>query len=153
MKISQTFNYEIIAGLNKNVHDLHVKLYPQYFKEYNYDSIKNFFRSIINNRNFIFLLLEAENEALGYAWIEEISYSETPFNKAYQSIYVHHISIGETKQNKGFGTGLMEKIYEIAKNKGIDLIQLDYWSENHTAKDFYKKHKFTRYREFVYKNV
>lgn len=153
MNISQTVNYDIIAKLNKHVHDLHVKLYPQYFKEYNYASMKSFFKSIIRNDNFIFLLLEDDHEAVGYAWIEVVDHQETPFTKAYRSVYVHHISVDETKRSKGYGTKLMDKIYEISISKGIELVQLDYWSENQGAKNFYEKLGFTRYREFVYKNI
>ncbi|MDP1421362.1 hypothetical protein Q8G35_24050 [Peribacillus simplex] len=47
----------------------------------------------------------------------------------------------------------MECIYEIAKDRGIDLIELDYWFENSVAKDFYKKQNFIKYREFVYKQL
>lgn len=153
MKISQTFNYETIARLNKHVHDLHVKLYPEHFTEYNYEAMKAFFKSIINNNHFVFLLLESEGDAIGYAWLEAIQYHETPFTKSYQSMYVHHISIDEAKRSKGYGTKLMEKIYEIAKDRGIHLVELDYWTKNVVAKDFYKKSGFTKYREFVYKNL
>ena len=153
MRISQTFNYEMIAMLNKHVHDLHVELYPQYFKEYNYESMKRFFSTIINNEDFIFLLLEDESETIGYAWIEIKNYLENPFRIAHQSVYVHHISIVETKRNKGYGTRCMDYIYQLAKSNGIDLIELDYWTKNVMARDFYKKHEFTPYREFVYKNI
>jgi hypothetical protein len=53
MKVTQTTNYELIAKLNKSVHDLHSKLYPKYFKEYNYEAMKEFFKSIIYNDSFI----------------------------------------------------------------------------------------------------
>jgi ribosomal protein S18 acetylase RimI-like enzyme len=43
----------------------------------------------------------------------------------------------------------MKEIYEIAKNKGIDWVELDYWLENKIANDFYKKLGFKKYREFV----
>ncbi|MFI8496806.1 GNAT family N-acetyltransferase [Peribacillus butanolivorans] len=39
--------------------------------------------------------------------------------------YIHQISIVETKRNKGYGSSLMECIYEIANDRGIDLIELD----------------------------
>jgi diamine N-acetyltransferase len=47
----------------------------------------------------------------------------------------------------------MNHIYKIAKEKEIDIIELDYWFQNEIAKDFYKKHGFTKYREFVYKEL
>lgn len=151
MNITQTFNHEIIARLNKHVHDLHVKLYPQYFKEYKFETMKNFFQSIMNNNHFVFLLLEDDNESIGYAWIEMKDYLENPFRNPYKSIYVHHISIIDTKRKKGYGTILMDRVYDIAKENEIELIELDYWSENTMAKDFYEKHGFSKYREFVYK--
>ncbi|MEK3886378.1 GNAT family N-acetyltransferase [Bacillus sp. FSL K6-3431] len=153
MEISQTYDHELIANLNKHVHDLHSTLYPPYFKEYNYEEIKEAYKELMKNNGFIFLLLEDDEIVLGYAWIEIKEYEENAFKKAYKSVYIHQISIEETKQQKGYGTSLMEKIYDIAKNNGIDLIELDYWSKNSVAKDFYQKHGFTKYREFVYKGV
>lgn len=153
MNISQTRNYKSVAKLNKYVHDLHSNLYPKYFKEYNFENVKEVFKSLINNESFIFLLLEDNEEALGYAWIEIREYPENPFKKGYKAVYVHQISIVDTKRNKGYGSSLMESIYEIANDRGIDLIELDYWFENSVAKDFYKKQNFIKYREFVYKQL
>ncbi|MFJ8072341.1 GNAT family N-acetyltransferase [Peribacillus sp. NPDC096447] len=153
MKISQTRNFKLVAKLNKYVHDLHSNLYPKYFKEYNYENVKEVFKSLINNESFIFLLLEDNEEALGYAWIEIREYPENAFKKGYKSVYVHQISIVDTKRNNGYGSSLMECIYEIANDRGIDLIELDYWFENSVAKDFYKKQNFIKYREFVYKQL
>ncbi|WP_323744673.1 GNAT family N-acetyltransferase [Thermaerobacillus caldiproteolyticus] len=115
--------------------------------------MKEFFKSIIHNDSFIFLLLEDNGEALGYAWIEIRKYPETAFKKAYKSVYVHQISVAKSQRKKGYGSRLMEEVYEIAKNNEIDVIELDYWFENNIAKDFYKKHGFTKYREFVYKKL
>jgi hypothetical protein len=67
MKISQTTNYEIVTKLNQHVQELHSKLYPDYFKEHNYDDSKEFFKNIINNPNFMFLLLEDDDQYIGYA--------------------------------------------------------------------------------------
>ena len=153
MKISQTRNFNLIAKLNKYVHELHSNLYPKYFKEYNYENVKDVFKSLVNNESFIFLLLEDNEEALGYAWIEIREYPENAFKNGYKSVYVHQISIVETKRIKGYGSSLMECIYEIANDREIDLIELDYWFENSVAKDFYKKQNFIKYREFVYKEL
>lgn len=153
MGIIQSKDYAIIAELNQHVHKVHVTLYPDYFKEYNFEVIRDFFKSIINNPNFIFLLLEEDDESFGYAWIEIKQYSENPFIKAYQSVFVHQISVSEVYRNKGYGSKLMDKIYEIAKSHGIQKIELDYWADNQMARDFYGKHGFAKYSEFVYKDL
>lgn len=153
MKISQTKDYNLVAKLNKHVHILHANLYPQYFTPYNYEEIKETFRNIIQIPNYMFLLLEDKEEALGYAWIEVRNYPQNVFLKGYNSIYIHQISIAESKRGKGYGSHLMEKVYEIAKRKGIGVIELEYWYDNDVAKEFYDKQNFTKYREFVYKEV
>lgn len=153
MKISRTNDFEIIARLNKDIHDLHVNLYPDYFKEYNFDDISAFFKGVINKEEHIFLVLEDEDQPLGYAWIEIRNYPENAFKNAYKSLYVNNLSISAGQRNKGYGSKLMEEITHIAKTNGINKIELDYWSDNEIANSFYTRNDFVRYREFVYKKI
>ncbi|GIN72773.1 N-acetyltransferase [Bacillus sp. J14TS2] len=153
MNISQTNDFELVAKLNKYVHDIHANLYPEYFKVYNFEEIKSFFQKIIDKEEFIFFLLEDDDKPLGYAWIEFKCYPDNPFRKAYKSVYVHQISISEAQRKKGYGSMLMDKIIEMAKLNGMNKIELDYWGNNEMAKNFYKKNDFVQYREFVYKDI
>ncbi|MGF9967124.1 N-acetyltransferase family protein [Bacillus rhizoplanae] len=153
MKISRTKNFELVAKLNEYVHDLHANLYPEYFKEYNFRESKIFFQGIIDNEDFIFLVLEDDEQSLGYAWIELRNYPDNAFKKAYKSVYVHQISIAENQRKKGYGSKLMDEITDIAKANDINKIELDYWLNNEIAKNFYKKNDFVKYREFVYKDI
>lgn len=153
MKIIQTTDHRLIARLNQHVHALHAALYPGYFKAYKFEEIRRFFQRIIYDTNYVFLVIKDGEEALGYAWIEIRNYPETVFTKSYQTVYVHQLSIVSSRQNKGYGTKLMEAIYDIARQKGIEKVELDYWFTNENAKGFYKKHGFTIYREFVYKDL
>jgi diamine N-acetyltransferase len=153
MKITRTTDYELIAHLNKPIHELHVSLYPQYFTEYNYEAIRDSFKKLVQNEDCIFLQLEDKCETIGYAWIEIRNYPKTAFKKAYKSIYVHQISVGVEYKNQGYGSQLMSHIYRIAESEGIDLVELDYWANNEHAKNFYNKQGFSSYREFVYKKL
>ncbi|OLN22140.1 GNAT family N-acetyltransferase [Domibacillus antri] len=153
MKIYQTYDYEMVAKLNKPVHDLHSKLYPAYFKKYNYPDAEELFKHLINVDSFVFFIVEDNGEARGYAWIEIRNYPENAFNKEFKSVYVQQISTTENQRRKGYGSKLMGKIYDFAKSIDIDLIELDYWIENSEAKEFYKKQGFKQSREFVYKQL
>ncbi|MGE7607402.1 GNAT family N-acetyltransferase [Peribacillus frigoritolerans] len=153
MNVCQTRDYEVIAKLNRNVHDLHAKLYPKYFKDYNYHAMKETFKSFVENNNFIFLVLKEQEEPIGYAWIEIKTYPESAFKNEYKSVYVHQLSIIENKTHNGYGKKLMNEVYEIAKKNDIDLIELDYWFENMAAKAFYKKENFKKYREFAFRQL
>jgi ribosomal protein S18 acetylase RimI-like enzyme len=153
LRISRTANYELIAKLNKPVHDLHFSLYPKYFNEYYYEEIKDAFKKLMTNEKFIFLLLEDDDVEIGYCWIELRDYPANAFKKGYKSLYVHQLSIVEANRNKGYGSKLMDYITQLAQEASMEMIELDYWVENTSAKEFYKKHKFNIYREFVYKQI
>ncbi|MES9801151.1 GNAT family N-acetyltransferase, partial [Priestia megaterium] len=111
MKISRTFDAGKIAKLNQSVHQLHVELYPQHFQTYDFHQVHEFFKKVMKDDRFIFLLGEDEGQHVGFAWLEIKQYSETVFKKAYESIYVHQINIAESYKNKGFGSSLMKEIY------------------------------------------
>ena len=151
MEVSITKDYELIAKLNKSVHDLHVELYPNYFKEYDFNKVSSFFEGLIQKDNQLFLLLKNEDETVGYAWIEVKEYPENVFKKGYKSVYVHQLNV--LRPNQGLGSVLMDKIYNIAKEQKIKLVEVDYWANNQVAERFYQKQGFTTYREFLYKEL
>lgn len=153
MKIIQTNDYELIAKLNKPVHDLHCSLYPTHFTPYNYRDMKELFSELMGNPTFIFLLVQENKEAVGYAWIEVRNHPENPLIRGYQSIYVHQLSVVDSKRKKGYGSKLLAHIYQVAKAREISIIELDYWADNQIAKQFYQKHKYINIREFVYKKI
>ncbi|TLS52214.1 GNAT family N-acetyltransferase [Paenibacillus antri] len=153
MEIVKTLDHEIIARLNKDVHDIHVLLYPEYFKKYEYESISGFFKKIVNNPNYDFLVIKGELEYFGYAWIEEKEIAESVFMKAHKFIFVHQLSTQNDYRHQGLGSQLMNKIEDIARERGIQKIQLDYWSNNVMAREFYEKKGYSVYREFIYKNL
>ena len=153
LKITRTFDADTIAILNQSVHQLHVELYPQHFQTYDFHQVHEFFKKVMKDDRFIFLLAEDEGQHVGLAWLEIKQYSETVFKKAYESIYVHQINIAEPYKNKGFGSSLMKEIYSIAREKEITTIELDYWNDNTIAESFYEKEGFITYRKMAYKEL
>jgi diamine N-acetyltransferase len=153
LKISRTFDTGKIAKLNQSVHQLHVELYPERFQTYDFQKIHEFFKKVMKDDRFIFLLGEDEGQYVGFAWLEIKQYSKTVFKKTYKSIYVHQINIAEPYKNKGFGSSLMKEIYSIARTNNINTIELDYWNDNTIAESFYEKEGFVTYRKMAYKEL
>jgi ribosomal protein S18 acetylase RimI-like enzyme len=153
MEILKTYDYKLIARLNKDVQDVHVSLYPEYFNTYDFEAMRDFYMQHINNPNFDFLVIKIDKEFVGYAWIEEREYVENVFMKGYRFLFIHQISINKEYRNQGIGLQFMNKIEDIARERGIHRIQLDYWSNNISASAFYNKNGYTKFREFVYKEV
>ncbi|WP_153462061.1 MULTISPECIES: GNAT family N-acetyltransferase [Sediminibacillus] len=153
MKIHETRDCQSIAKLNETVHQLHSKLYPDIFAEYNAEKALDFFESIVDKPEFTFLLVEEDQQPAGFAWIEKRTYPGIAYLETHQSIYVHQISIENAYQGKGFGSRLMEEIFDRAASEGISRIELDYWTANESAKTFYHNKGFQPYRESVYKQL
>ncbi|WP_276357681.1 GNAT family N-acetyltransferase [Cohnella caldifontis] len=153
MQIIQTSESEVIARLNKDVHDLHVALYPAYFKEYHFESVNEFFKNAITNPRYLFYIIKDDDQYFGYAWIELREYSENVFMRANKSVFVHQLCIRKEYQGRGLGLMLLNKIDQFARDHGINKIELDYWIDNKIAEHFYQKSGFKEYRRFVYKDL
>jgi diamine N-acetyltransferase len=153
MQIEQALDSEIITKLNRDIQELHVSLYPDRFKSFDFNAINEFFKRVMENPKNLFLIIKDNDQYLGYVWLEFREYQESAFTKSSKSIFVHHLSILKEHQNKGYGSMLMDRIYKIAENNSISRIELDYWSDNEIAKRFYEKNEFIRYREFVFKEL
>jgi len=151
--ITRTKDYETIALLNEQVHQVHAELCPEHFKPYHYEAVRDFFQSIIEKPQFVFLLLEHDGKPLGYAWIEVKQYLENAFRKAYRSVFIHQLSISSGHRNNGHGTTMMDYIGQFARENGIHKIELDYWASNEHAAKFYEKNGFQVYRQFVFKDI
>ncbi|OES46722.1 GNAT family N-acetyltransferase [Domibacillus iocasae] len=153
MNIYQTHDFKTVAKLNQSLQNMHAKWYPDFFKQYDYDAVEEFFKSIIKAENFTFFVLTEDSEPLGYAWIETRTYPETPFTKELNSVYVHQLGVIETHRGKGYGSCLMKEIYTFAKNAKIKLVELEYWAKNTRAKNFYQNQQFKQAREFAHRRL
>lgn len=98
MRVVETRDYELVARLNKPVHDLHVALYPDYFEEYNYEKLVNIFQNQMENEKNVFFVMEDDKEPVGFAWVEIKRDHRYPYKKGYQSVYVHQLSIDARKE-------------------------------------------------------
>lgn len=63
MKVIQTYDYELISKLNQEVQELHRQMYPEYFKEYNFEAVKQFFKQIMTkDTNFFYVVRDGDHD-------------------------------------------------------------------------------------------
>lgn len=138
-------NVEILARLNKGVHDLQRMWHPTIFREYDYETMYKMFDEMLQ-KDFIYSLIAySSNEPVGYVVLIVRNYDNPLFCKDHMSIYIDQMCVIEEYRNKGVGKMLMKKIKEFTQTKGIKRIELSVWADNVNAIKFYERMGFTNY--------
>lgn len=106
---------------------------------------KNLIKRINNQEETIFVI-EDNNKVIGYASIELK-------NKISKTIWINEIMVDTNHQNKGRGTLLINEIYKFAKENDAKRIELNCWSFNKEALEFYNKLGFKEQRIIFEKKV
>ncbi len=145
LEIKIETNVEVLARLNKCVHDLQQMWHPTIFREYNYENMYKMFDDMLQ-KDFIYSLIAySSNQPVGYVLLIVRNYDNPLFCEGHKSIYIDQMCVIEEFQNKGVGKMLMEKVKEFTKAKGIKRIELSVWADNVNAIKFYEKMGFTNY--------
>ena len=91
----------------------------------------------LEDANSTFLIAEFKSKAVGYAKLREGKKIECLQGK--NAIEVQRIYILEKMKGKRIGERLMEKCFEIGKEKGYEMLWLGVWEKNVAAQRFYEK--------------
>jgi len=138
----------LVATLNLDVQAVHAAAFPKRFKAPgpNSSSELEFAALLAKPENLIFIALIGDEPA-GYVYAEVIRRPETALTYAYDMVHVHHVSVAARYRRRGVGTALLERVRLAAKDVGIDLLTLEVWSFNETARSFFRRNGFDRYIE------
>lgn len=143
-----------ISLLLKNVLKIHHKGRPDIFKnctqKYSDEELLNM---IHDPNNPIFVYINNENELLGYAFCNIINQAETSILYSKQYLYIDDLCVDENHRNCNIGSKLFEYIEEYAKSKQIHNIQLNVWSLNQNAINFYNKQGMTPQKTIMEKII
>ncbi len=102
----------------------------------NFFSLKQL-TSEIEDPNSTFFIAESNCQAIGYVKLREGKKIECLGDK--QAIEVQRIYLLEKFKGKNFGRALIEKCYEIGKEKGYQILWLGVWDKNISAQRFYER--------------
>jgi ribosomal protein S18 acetylase RimI-like enzyme len=147
--IEETKDANRVAILNEPVQRLHFERYPEYFKEYSYESTLEYFTEQLKKENWYCYIIKVGNDDIGYVLFFERDYKENPFRKTYKGIQIDQICINEEYRHKGYANKLMERVIEYCRKIKATQIELTYWEKNIEAKEFYDKFEFKRKINFV----
>jgi len=138
----------IVGTLNRVVQALHHEALPSRFKPpADETAMRDHFSALIVHPDHRFVLAFCGDEPAGYVYFEIRRSPETVFATASVSIYIHHISVGLKFRKRGIGSALMASVESAARNAGIDMVQVDFWTFNAAAREFYRSLSYVPFNE------
>ncbi len=102
---------------------------------------KDGFEEILQGDKHTVFILEDSDEKLGFMMLRE---EESPTREHGRSVKIVDLYIKEGHRSQGYGTELVKKAREYAREKNFDYIRVSSEWENHKAREFYEKKGFTK---------
>ncbi len=138
----------LLASLSKTVQRLHAEARPDKFKPHgDSETLTLCYQGMIDSPETHVFIAETDNHAVGYVIAKVMRRPENPFTHALESVFVDQFCVVDGEQSKGYGSQLMEAVYEVARAENIQEIQLDVWNFNVHALEFYQKRGFVLYNQ------
>ncbi|WP_423363265.1 GNAT family N-acetyltransferase [Mycoplasma sp. P36-A1] len=154
MNIKESRDANLLAKLNEPIHKLHYDIAPDLFKPYDVNSIEKWFKEELKKDNTYCFIAYDDNEfPVGFLLAYELEEKEDVFQYKRSKMQIEQISILGAFQSKGYGSALIARIEQLASEKGIREVEINYWSTNIRGKFFYKCNGYEIYRETVKKRV
>ncbi|MGD6875168.1 N-acetyltransferase family protein [Bacillus infantis] len=145
-------DYESLLPLFRQVHEFHVFVRPDLYKENSIPVGREFFESqVIDRKQHIFVAVIA-NDIVGVAVAKEEEVIENTFVKARKVLYIKSLCVSETHRKKGIGKKLTEYVFDFGRSLQVDSIELGVSEENAPAIEFYRSIGMTtksRKMEFI----
>ncbi|HEY7608753.1 MAG TPA: N-acetyltransferase [Alphaproteobacteria bacterium] len=139
---------DAVSLLNAHVQALHAEALPWRFKPPGPATFPPAAAAVLIGRpeNIVFVA-EADSATVGYVYAERQRREETAFTFAHEMVYIHHISVRPDFRERDVGEALLDAVRAAAAELKIDLITLDVWSFNASARSFFRRNGFTIYNE------
>ncbi|WP_078552141.1 GNAT family N-acetyltransferase [Bacillus alkalicellulosilyticus] len=131
-------DYESLLPLFRQVHEFHVLVKPDLYKENSTPVEKEFFENQLIDGKHQILVAMIDNEVVGVVVTKEEEVTENTFVKERKIIYIKSICVAETHRKKGIGKKLITYVFDLGKSLNVDSIELGVSEENTSAIEFYK---------------
>ncbi|GAF66840.1 hypothetical protein BTS2_3745 [Bacillus sp. TS-2] len=154
IRTAKQSDYESLLPLFRQVHELHVSVRSDLYKENSTPVEQAFFESqLIDDKQHIFVAVIGD-DLVGAIVAKEETIMENSFVHARNVLYIKSLSVASNQRKKGIGKNLTEHIFDFGRSLNVDSIELGVSEENTTAIDFYKSMGMTtksRNMEFLLK--
>jgi ribosomal protein S18 acetylase RimI-like enzyme len=133
-------DYNSISILRKQIHDYHSYHRPDFYKNKELPFPKDEFESLFESSESKIYVVESGDKIYGYAITKVLSFQSNPLIVDHKRLFIDDIIIDPENRKKGIGRFLMKKLESVCRSEGYNYLDLNVWSFNTEAIDFYRKH-------------
>ncbi|WP_413378730.1 N-acetyltransferase family protein [Alkalihalobacillus sp. 1P02AB] len=131
-------DYEALLPLFRQVHEFHVFIRPDLYKENSNPVEQEFFESqLADDKQHIFVAT-ISNDIVGVVVTKEEEVTENTFVKARKVLFIKSLCVAKTHRKKGIGKKLTKNVFDFGRSLKIDSIELGVSEENTSAIEFYR---------------
>lgn len=99
------------------------------------DVSRDGFRSHLKSEKTAYYLIVHENETIGYVLLQEGHHPSRQYSSYLRIVDFH---IDENRRNRGHGTAVVERIKQMARDRGCDYLKVSCEWQNEDARRFYR---------------
>ncbi|MCA1031165.1 GNAT family N-acetyltransferase [Bacillus timonensis] len=131
-------DYDALIPLFRQVHELHVLIRPDLYKENATPVEKDYFeRQLSDDKQHIFVAT-LDNSIVGVIVTKEEEIAENPFVKARNVLTIDSLCVAESNRKKGIGKKLTNYVFDFGRSLGVDSVELGVSEKNSSAIEFYQ---------------
>ncbi|MBA2176303.1 GNAT family N-acetyltransferase [Halobacillus locisalis] len=151
---AEQVDYKSLLPLFRQVHELHVSVRPDLYKENATPVVQGLFESQLSDDHQHIFVATLGDEVVGVIVTKEEEISENSFVKARKVFVINNLCVAEKHRKKGIAKRLPQYTFDFGKGLGVDSIELGVSEKNTSAIEFYESIGMTtksRKMEFIVK--
>ena len=149
--ISETRDHTLVAALNEEVQTLHAQWHPDIFRPYDKEAVTVAMKQMLQQDNYKAYVTFYNGLPAGsmVCYIKEVE--ENAFHYRMTTLYIDQLSVLEKFRGLGIGRMLLQQAEQLAKELGIQKLQLDHWNANTIAAQFFRRNGYILSKEHLSK--
>lgn len=153
IRIARSTDHILIASLNSEVQQLHHEMHPEIFKPFDKEGIEAAMQSFLADSNCNAFIAWKDEEPVGYMILMLRETGNNAFHYNTRSVYIDQIGVPVKNRKLGIGQLLMSHAGQFAKQHNITRLELDHWTANTVAANYFHKQGYTLCKERLVKQI
>lgn len=149
VRFAEEKDLDRINEIRAQVSALHAAGRPDIFKPGFCQELRDRAGELLRDENSDILVAERDGVICGMAGVEYLIRPESAYSQERRTYYITEFGVDEAYRRHGVGRELLDFMREDARKRGFARIELDAWTFNESALDFYGSLGFRTFRQFM----